>query len=68
MLTLLRNNAADTDHVFSTFDREHVCFFPLVFERNAVEPLIMDPSLLQTVPLAPKCLTHISSSIRQKAM
>ena len=56
ILTLLRNNAADTARVF--FSRRlagNRVFFSLVFERNKVEPFTVDPSLLRTVLLVPEC-------------
>ena len=46
---------------FQSLTGNRVFSFPLALKENAVEPLTMDPSLLRTVPLAPKCLTHVFS-------
>ena len=49
MLTLLRDNAADIQPMFfRRLTGNRIFSFPLAFdhERNAVEPHIMDPSLL----------------------
>ena len=53
ILTLLRNNAADTAYMFfRSLTGNRVFSFPLALKENAVEPLTMGPSLLPTVPLA----------------
>ena len=46
---------------FRSLTGNRVFSFPLALKENAVEPLIMDPSLPPTFPLAPKCLTHTFS-------